>query len=401
MLCRLRSTVSLAGQTQAALSSISLQWRRSKLQLTYDQSKVCYDSFLTYFGKFKNIEDYMREQKLNSLSERSISLPDFGLDKNLFDDFSIHPKEMEFEIVEMDQSIWDLYLNMISSHSNMTSIPGRCLRLAVLEKKSNKWVGFIRLGSPVINMKPRNELLKGVFSQDKTFASSFNKSTIMGFVIVPAQPFGYNYLGGKLLAAICCSHWVREKLNAKYNMNTCLFETTSLYGSTKQVSQYDGMKPYIRFKGVTDSNFIPMMHGEPYNNLKKYVEDIVGVFVPEGASSRKMKIINKIISMTKAGLKNTPEYNTFKKLIEDATSLTEQKRYYISNYGISNFVDIVRGETNQIIKDKDNYDKFELNNIIEWWRKKAEKRYETLNNEGKVRKEIEVWTSNKNIDIIR
>jgi len=371
------------------------------LQLTYDQSKVCYDSFLTYFGKFKNIEDYMREQKLNSLSERSISLPDFGLDKNLFDDFSIHPKEMEFEIVEMDQSIWDLYLNMISSHSNMTSIPGRCLRLAVLEKKSNKWVGFIRLGSPVINMKPRNELLKGVFSQDKTFASSFNKSTIMGFVIVPAQPFGYNYLGGKLLAAICCSHWVREKLNAKYNMNTCLFETTSLYGSTKQVSQYDGMKPYIRFKGVTDSNFIPMMHGEPYNNLKKYVEDIVGVFVPEGASSRKMKIINKIISMTKAGLKNTPEYNTFKKLIEDATSLTEQKRYYISNYGISNFVDIVRGETNQIIKDKDNYDKFELDNIIEWWRKKAEKRYETLNNEGKVRKEIEVWTSNKNIDIIR
>ena len=45
----------------------------------------------------------------------------------------------------------------------------------------------------------------------------------MGFVIVPTQPFGFNYLGGKLLAALCCSHEVREKLNKKYDMNlVCL-----------------------------------------------------------------------------------------------------------------------------------------------------------------------------------
>ena len=37
----------------------------------------------------------------------------------------------------------------------------------------------------------------------------------MGFVIVPTQPFGFNYLGGKLLSALCCSHEVREKLNKK------------------------------------------------------------------------------------------------------------------------------------------------------------------------------------------
>jgi len=39
---------------------------------------------------------------------------------------------------------------------------------------------------------------------------SFNRAAAMGFVIVPSQPFGYNYLGGKLLASICCSHEVRE-----------------------------------------------------------------------------------------------------------------------------------------------------------------------------------------------
>ena len=36
--------------------------------------------------------------------------------------------------------------------------------------------------------------------------SIFNRHAAMGFVIVPSQPFGYNYLGGKLLALLCCSH---------------------------------------------------------------------------------------------------------------------------------------------------------------------------------------------------
>ena len=52
-------------------------------------------------------------------------------------------------------------------------------------------------------------------------------------VIVATQPFGYNYLGGKLLAGICNSHAVRRMLNEKYDTEFCLFETTSLYGSIK------------------------------------------------------------------------------------------------------------------------------------------------------------------------
>jgi hypothetical protein len=251
-------------------------------------------------------------------------------------------------------------------------------------------------------MKPRNELLKGVFSQDKMFASSFNKSSIMGFVIVPAQPFGYNYLGGKLLAAICCSHWVREKLNAKYGMNTCLFETTSLYGSSKSSSQYDGMKPYLRFKGVTESNFLPMMNGKPYEDLVKYVEDVNGgPFVEESASNRKLRMLTAIIGMTKTALKNSEGSESFNKTIENAKNLMEQKRYYVSNYGFSNYLDVVLGKTDKLVPDKENHDKFYMKNIVEWWKKKAVNRFETLTIENRIRTEMEVWTSGKDIDIIR
>jgi hypothetical protein len=371
--------------------------------LTVDQALHCAKAFSDYFDRFEKIDDYIRDQKLNSLAQRPVGLPGMGPEDDLFCDFSMHPNDMEFELIELPQDSWDIYLNMISSHSNMTSIPGRCLRLAVLEKKSQKWVGFIRLGSPVINMKPRNEMLGGVFTQTPESSKAFNHTSVMGFVIVPAQPFGYNYLGGKLLAAICCSHEIREMLNKKYKMNTCLFETTSLYGSSKSSSQYDGMKPLLRFKGLTDSDFLPMMHGKPYDDLKNYVESAIGkVIVPEDASSRKLKISNAIISMTKASLKGQEDaYASFMTTIQRAKGLTEKKRYYASNYGFSNFTDVVMGRTDKLIPDKENFDKHYLENIVGWWKKKATNRYETLQTENRIRSDIEVWTGDKDIDIIR
>jgi hypothetical protein len=328
-------------------------------------------------------------------------LPGCGIEEELFTDFNMHPNDMEFELVDIGSSRWLDYLTIISSHLISRSVPGRIVQFAVFEKNTKKIVGFIRLGSPVINMKPRNEMLGQVFTKDKETASNFNKTTAMGFTIVPAQPFGFNYLGGKLLAAICCSHEIREILNKKYNMNLCLFETTSLYGTSKSVSQYDGMKPYLRFKGLTDSDFLPMLHGSTYTDLKDYIEGITGEdLAPQDASSRKLKISNAMVTIIKMALKGTPEGAKFNATIENAKNLNEQKRYFISDYGFKNTVDYVNGKTEKLIPGE-NYEKHNLANVIEWWRKKAINRYDTLKTEGRIRMEQEVWTSGKVIDIIR
>jgi hypothetical protein len=373
------------------------------LKLTIDQAKHCADVFSNYFDKFERVDDYMRDQKLNALADRPVTLPGMGPEEDLFSDFTMHPNDMEFDVFDMDNERWMSYLEIISSHNNTRSSPGRNLRLAVLEKKTQKWVGFIRLGSPTMMMKPRNDFMGQVVTATSETMKSFNNSAIMGFAIVPAQPFGYNYLGGKLLAAICCSHEVREMVNKKYGMNTCLFETTSLYGSSKTASQYDGMKPYLRFKGLTKSDFLPMINGKTYDDLIEYVENInSGPFVDVFASNRKLVMLTTIVSLTKSALKDCkPEYDKFIETVENAKSLMEQKRYYISNYGISNFADIVMGKTDQLIPDKENYDKFHLENIIDWWKKKASNRYESVKSENRLRTEIEVWTSGKDIDIIR
>ena len=367
------------------------------MKLSKEDALVCAKAFEDYFGNFDRIDEYMRDQKLNSLAEIPTSI--FPPEDDLFQDFTMHPKDMNFEVCELDNTTWETLLAITSSHVNIAPV-GRNIRLAVKEKTTGKVVGFIRLGSPVINCKPRNDMLNQVFTQSPEGGKRFNDASMMGFVIVPAQPFGYNYLGGKLLAAICTSHEVREIVNKKYNMNLCLFETTSLYGSSKQVSQYDGMKPYIRYKGLTDSDFLPMMHGKPYSDLRDFVQSKVGELVDKDASSKKLKISMKIISLTRAALKGTPEGEAFQSTIDKAKGLTEQKRYYISDYGFKNMIDYVTCKTDTLIKD-DTYDKFELENVIAWWKNKASNRFDTLNADGRLRTELEVWTSGKPIDIIR
>lgn len=353
--------------------------------------------FQDYFGNFDRIDQYMKDQKLNSLSEIPSSL--FPPEDDLFSDFSMHPNDMDLEVTEIPSETWETLLSITSSHINIQPV-GKQIRLAVKEKNSGKFVGFIRLGSPVINCQPRNKLLGQVFTQQPEWAKRFNDACLMGFVIVPSQPFGFNYLGGKLLAAICTSHTVREIANKKYGMNLCLFETTSLYGSTKQVSQYDGMKPFLRYQGLTESDFLPMMHGKPYSDLVAFVESKIGKIVDDDISSRKLKISMKIISLTRAALKGTTELSAFETTIENAKKLTEQKRYYTSDYGYSNYIDYINCKTDTLIPGP-NYEKFELENIIRWWKNKATNRYETLKSEDRLRSELEVWTSGKDIQIIR
>ena len=362
--------------------------------LNKNEALHCAKVFNDYFGQFNRIDQYMRDQKMAQIDTIPTPLPGMGLDSDMFNDFSMSPEDMELEVVELGNHTWDTCINLISSHSNMVSVPGKTLKLAVKEKNTGKYVGFMRFGSPVINCKPRNILLGNIPD-----LPVFNKTSIMGFVIVPTQPFGFNYLGGKLLASICCSHWVREKLNKKYDMNLVMFETTSLYGNSKQSSQYDGMKPMLRYKGLTDSDFIPMIHGKPYHDLVKFVENRVGHIVKEDASSRKLKMTNAIIGLIKRSIEGD-ELDKFKNTIINAKKLTEQKRYYISNYGIENYIDIVNGKTDQI-KRAENYDRYNVDKLVKWWKKIATKRFNNLKSDGRLRTELEVWTRDSNIDIIR
>ena len=360
---------------------------------------------IDFFSNIDRIDDYFRLRKIERVKNLPPSIPGFGLEDEIFQDYDMPPNDMDIEVTQIDNQTFDALLEKTASFSP-DNAPGKQLKLVIKEKKTNTVLGFIKLGSPLINSKPRNNYL-GDMPELKTF----NKRAIMGFIIVPVQPFGFNYLGGKLLALICCSHKVREMLVEKYDTEFCLFETTSLYGNIKGTSMYDGLKPFLRYKGDTESKFVPTLGEEAYFACKKLVEDdvkedLIPKYAADGnvTASRKMKITTKMISLIRMELRDTNAelHDKFVAAMKKAEGVTTQKRFYMSDQGYENAKDVLLGKTETLIKGP-NYHKHELENIISWWKRKATSRYDKLKSEGRIRKELEVWnadTMNK-IDIIR
>ena len=355
---------------------------------------------MKYFENFGRIDDYFRARKIERVKNIPPSLPGFGLEDDMFQQYDMHPEDMNFSVVQVQSSTFDTMLEMTASFSP-DQAPGKEMKFMIKETNTNTAVGFIKMGSPLINSRPRNEYLG-----EPPKLEIFNKHAIMGFNIVPVQPFGFNYLGGKLLAGICCSHDVRRKLNNKYDTQFCLFETTSLYGNIKGMSMYDGMKPYLRYKGDTESKFLLTLGEDIYFELRDwFTEKNDGEpLVHKGASSRKLKMQTKMVGVIKSSLKKHDQkaYDLFCTAMEKAGGVTTQKRFYMSEYGYSNVRDVLLGKTDTLNK-AENFDRFELENVIAWWKKNATKRYNKMIAEDKVRTELEVWnqyTMDK-IDIIR
>ena len=355
---------------------------------------------IKYFKDFNRIDDYFRARKIERVKNIPQALPGMGLEDDMFQAYDMHPQDMNFTVVQMQSQTFDTMLEMVASFSP-DNAPGKEVKLIVKETNTNTIVGFIKLGSPLINSKPRNDYLGGVPD-----LPIFNKRAIMGFNIVPVQPFGYNYLGGKLMAAICNSHEVRRMLNQKYDTEFCLFETTSLYGNIKGSSMYDGMRPYLRYKGDTQSKFLLTLGEEIYFELRDWFTEKNGGedLIHKGASSRKLKMQTKMVGVIKASLKkhDAKAHEMFSKEIAKAGDVTTQKRFYMGEYGYANAKDVLLGKTETLTK-AENFDRFELENVIDWWKNKASRRYDKMIAENKVRTELEVWnqdTMNK-IDIIR
>ena len=355
---------------------------------------------IKYFKDFKRIDDYFRARKIERVKNIPVPIPGMSIEDDMFQSYDMHPEDMNFKVVQMQTETFDKMLEKIASFSP-DQAPGKEMKLIIKETNTDTHVGYIKLGSPLINSKPRNDYLGGIPD-----LPIFNKRAIMGFNIVPVQPFGYNYLGGKLMAAICNSHAVRRMLDKKYDTEFCLFETTSLYGNIKGSSMYDGMKPYLRYKGDTQSKFLLTLGEEIYPELRDwFIERNNGEdLIHKNASSRKLKMQTKMVGIVKASLKehDTHAYNLFNDAMTNATGVTTQKRFYMSEYGYSNTREVLLGNTDQLLK-ADNYDRYELENITAWWKKLASKRYNNIVADGRIRKDLEVWNqdSMNKIDIIR
>jgi hypothetical protein len=88
--------------------------------LSKEDAMVCAKAFHDYFSNFDRIDEYMRDQKLNSLSEIPQGI--FPIEDDLFSDFSMHPNDMNLEVVEIPTESWESMLSITSSHINIAPV---------------------------------------------------------------------------------------------------------------------------------------------------------------------------------------------------------------------------------------------------------------------------------------
>tara|TARA_B100000902_G_scaffold350372_1_gene359619 strand:+ start:974 stop:2305 length:1332 start_codon:yes stop_codon:yes gene_type:complete len=165
---------------------------------------------------------------------------------------------------------WNTLRTFLSTMKNNSNI-GRQLFFNVNDNKSGKHLGVICISGDFMDLTPRDSAI-GWDRHSKTFGGMINHTAI-GSSIVPTQPLGYSYTGGKLLAYLCLSDDVQRIWEEKYGDKLVGVTTTSLYGKAKAntLSQYDGLK-YWKRMGFTMGSVSYEPQPETKNLIKQWLK---------------------------------------------------------------------------------------------------------------------------------
>jgi hypothetical protein len=170
--------------------------------------------------------------------------------------------------------IWNILRTFTSTMLNNPNI-GRNLRFIIEDGVTGKYLGVICISSDFLDLTPRDNWIgwtREIRTQKKMIGH-----TAIGSTIVPVQPLGFSYVGGKLLALLTVCDVTEKAWNDRYKQTLAGYTTTSLYGG---YSQYTGLKYWkkmgmsagsIRFEPSKDTVMMMrkwLMRKEP----RKYFE---------------------------------------------------------------------------------------------------------------------------------
>jgi len=366
-------------------------------------------SFENFFGapefdydgekqKFIDNMDYLKEQSVQESTlwkkwEEFNKDPQYYMDradsidrleKTLWTPTDIYNKELTIseinaiepiiEVVEQGTGDdWILTRRLIHS-MEFTANPGRNVKFFVKDKTSNKVLGVISLGSDVTSLGVRDEYIG--WTKDDKFKNGRLNHTAIGSTICCTQPLGFNFLGGKLVAAMVTSGTIRDTWKKLYGQTVVGFSTTALYGIH---SMYNGI-PHWKTLGETkgkislkpDDKFYDVWHHWLKENRREEYDKVTTSTTGQPVTGIKQKILQLIYK--ELGIKRAEYEHGFKRGC-----------YYADLY--QNGKEFLRSEISEddlIMKPKYEQD---VEYIKNWWKPKAIKRYTKLFDENRIKPE--------------
>lgn len=272
-----------------------------------------------------------------------------------------------------------LMLRLFCHTMEFSQTPGRFLRFIIHDGTDDKkLLGGISISSDVIAITDRDKYI-GWTPDDKLKGEKRINNSSIGSCIMSTQPFGYNFLGGKLSACLITTDIVRDIWKELYSSTLVGMTTTSLYGS---YSMYNSLKWWhkcgtsagkIAIK-PDDSVYEIWHHWFQKNHPTEYadmMEQKPGVSGP--VTGAKQRVISKIFS--ELGIKSSDYVHGFERGTY-YSCFYENTREFLCNKVTEN--DLIMKPLFKAGKQA----------IVEWWKPKAIERYKKLKMESKLKSDV-------------
>lgn len=271
---------------------------------------------------------------------------------------------------------WSILRDFSHSMSFDANI-GRNMKYLVIDDYTGKYIGVLNVGSDAIAIKDRDAWI-GWNKEIRVKEKKIN-NTAIGNCIMPTQPFGYNFLGGKLMAVLITSKLVRDTWKERYQDTIVGFTTTSLYGS---YSMYNNI-PYWKAVGSSAGKILIKPDDKVYDYMLQYIKEHRRDEYDAIQDGN-----NNAIGVT-SGLKQrllAPIFDEVGLKMSDYTHGYQRGVYFAAIYeNAREFLCKTIDESKLVMKPRYVQD---VDGMVEWWKDKAIKRYEKLHSENRLNPEI-------------
>ena len=237
----------------------------------------------TLYRKWDEIQrKYPRKDKDNVIHdffsvEETVDYPELlkvkeniWVPKDVNDYINLEPEMLLCNDNQELTTTWNILRTFTSTQINNSNI-GRNLYFIARDKITKKYLGIINVSSDFMDLTPRDNYIG--WNKDQKTGKRMINHTAIGSTIIPMQPLGYNYLGGKLMALLTISDFVEQSWNNRYNTERMPSKlvgmtTTSLYSS---FSQYNNLA-YWNKRGHSSGSIKFEVSKETLVKVKEYLQ---------------------------------------------------------------------------------------------------------------------------------
>lgn len=338
----------------------------------------------TFYKKWQEIQTYTgTSHKLNAIKAKIWTPTDIYDESGTIKELeNINPTLVYVNSKQLNND-WTL-IRVFGHTMTFDQTPGRFLKFLVTDGNQTdpKYIGVLSVSSDVIAITDRDNYL-GWTTDNKIKDKKLAYSAI-GSCIMSTQPIGYNFLGGKLVAAMITSSKVRHLWKEIYDQTLVGMTTTSLYGSYSMYNSHKwwhkcgssagkiAIKPDDSIYKIWH-DYIKENHTDQYDKSMTQKEGVSGPVT--GAKSR---IISMIFS--KCGIKQSSYVHGY-----------ERGVYYSCFYeNTKEFLQNKIEESELRMKPLFAQD---MTSINQWWKPKAIERYKKLKNENNLKPEVHFYNN--------